>query len=93
MLSVYHTVCGDKCDYQCLSGLCRYTEQSHPFTEFHLVIISDGITVSAEPNRPYGLQWYRTEDGYELPGIGRGGLVKVNRAKNTVYISTTVVYE
>ena len=48
MFSVHHSVCGDKCDYQCLSGLCRHTEQSHPFAEFHLVIISDGITVSAE---------------------------------------------
>ena len=48
MFSVHHAVCSDKCDYQCLSGLCRHTEQSHPFAEFHLVIISDGIAVSAE---------------------------------------------
>lgn len=46
-----------------------------------------------ESNRPYGLQWYKTEDGYELPGIGRGGIVKVNRKKHTVYISTTIGYK
>ena len=48
MFSVHYSVCGDKCDYQCLSRLCRHTEQSHPFAECHLVVISDGIAVSAE---------------------------------------------
>ena len=46
-----------------------------------------------ESNSPYGLQWYKTEDGYELPGIGRGGIVKVTRKKHLVYISTTIGYE
>ena len=48
MFSVHHSVCGDKCDYQCFSGLCRHTEQSQPFQNVSRALTKLDLCVSIQ---------------------------------------------